>query len=148
MVRTTPRIAPARGYAGQGAVGAVAGFRLGRGIGVARIRLAKLDGADLSDANLEGKGPRPRSRWFERLPGSLRLGDTQAKALSELLQVFAWGEESALLAYAWQSSMVRICPMPIWKGSKAVTQGQLNRAHRNSGTKLPVGLTGVEDGKG
>ena len=96
----------------------------------------------------EREGPRPRSRWFERLPGSLRLGDTQAKALSELLQVFAWGEESALLAYAWQSSMVRICPMPIWKGSKAVTQGQLNRAHRNSGTKLPVGLTGVEDGKG
>jgi hypothetical protein len=32
------------------------------------------------------------------LPGSLRLRDTQAKALSELLQVFACGEESASLA--------------------------------------------------
>ena len=30
---------------------------------------------------------------------------------------------------------------------EAPTQDQLDRAHRNSGTKLPVGLTGVEDGK-
>jgi hypothetical protein len=34
------------------------------------------------------------------LPGPLRLGDTQAEALSELLQVFACGEESASLAFA------------------------------------------------
>ena len=33
-------------------------------------------------------------------PGPFRLGDTQAKALSELLQVFACGEESAALALA------------------------------------------------
>ena len=32
--------------------------------------------------------------------GPLRLGDTQAEALSELLQVFACGEESAALAFA------------------------------------------------
>jgi hypothetical protein len=32
-------------------------------------------------------------------PGPLRLGDTQAEALSELLQVFACGEESASLAF-------------------------------------------------
>jgi uncharacterized protein YjbI with pentapeptide repeats len=51
----------------------------------AYLRLARLDGADLSDANLEGV--------------------------------------------------------------EGLTQGQLNRAHRNSGMKLPAGLTGVEDGK-
>ena len=34
------------------------------------------------------------------LPGPLRLGDAQAEALSELLQVFACGEESASLAFA------------------------------------------------
>src|SRR5712671_1509820 len=34
------------------------------------------------------------------LPGQLRLGDAQAEALSELLQVFACGEESASLAFA------------------------------------------------
>src|SRR5712671_8122934 len=34
------------------------------------------------------------------LPGPLRLGDAQAEALSELLQVFACGEESAALAFA------------------------------------------------
>ena len=49
----------------------------------AYLRLAKLDGADLSDANLEGA-----------------LG---------------------------------------------LTHGQVNRAHCNSGPKLPAGLTGVED---
>jgi hypothetical protein len=32
-------------------------------------------------------------------PGPLRLGDAQAEALSELLQVFACGEESASLAF-------------------------------------------------
>ena len=32
--------------------------------------------------------------------GPLRLGDTQAEALSELLQVFACGEESAAIAFA------------------------------------------------
>ena len=32
--------------------------------------------------------------------GPLRLRDTQAEALSELLQVFACGEESAALAFA------------------------------------------------
>ena len=32
--------------------------------------------------------------------GPFRLGDTQAEALSELLQVFACGEESAALAFA------------------------------------------------
>jgi hypothetical protein len=34
------------------------------------------------------------------MPGPLRLGDAQAVALSELLQVFACGEESAALAFA------------------------------------------------
>jgi hypothetical protein len=34
------------------------------------------------------------------LPRPLRLGDAQAEALSELLQVFACGEESASLAFA------------------------------------------------
>ena len=34
------------------------------------------------------------------LPGPLRLGDAQTEALSELLQVFACGEESASLAFA------------------------------------------------
>jgi hypothetical protein len=34
------------------------------------------------------------------LPGPLRLEDAQAEALSELLQVFACGEESASLAFA------------------------------------------------
>ena len=34
------------------------------------------------------------------LPAPLRLGDAQAEALSELLQVFACGEESASLAFA------------------------------------------------
>jgi len=33
-------------------------------------------------------------------------------------------------------------------GAEGLTQGQLNRAHCNSGTKLPAGLTGVEDAKG
>jgi uncharacterized protein YjbI with pentapeptide repeats len=32
-------------------------------------------------------------------------------------------------------------------GTEGMTQGQLNRAHCNSGTKLPAGLTGVEDAK-
>jgi uncharacterized protein YjbI with pentapeptide repeats len=32
-------------------------------------------------------------------------------------------------------------------GAEGLTQAQLNRAHCNSGTKLPAGLTGVEDGK-
>jgi hypothetical protein len=32
-------------------------------------------------------------------------------------------------------------------GVKGLTQGQVNRVHWNSGTKLPVGLRGVEDGK-
>jgi len=32
--------------------------------------------------------------------GPFRIGDTQAEALSELLQVFACGEESAALAFA------------------------------------------------
>ncbi|HEX9464212.1 MAG TPA: hypothetical protein VGB82_16560 [Alphaproteobacteria bacterium] len=35
-----------------------------------------------------------------KLPGPLRLEDRQAEALSELLQVFACGEESAPLAFA------------------------------------------------
>jgi uncharacterized protein YjbI with pentapeptide repeats len=51
----------------------------------AYLRLAKLDGVDLSDANLEGV--------------------------------------------------------------EGLTEGQLNQVHCNSGTKLPAGLTGVEDGK-
>jgi uncharacterized protein YjbI with pentapeptide repeats len=33
------------------------------------------------------------------------------------------------------------------EGVEGLTQGQLNRAHCNSGTKLPAGLIGVEDGK-
>ena len=33
------------------------------------------------------------------------------------------------------------------EGVEGLSQGQLNRAHCNSGTKLPVGLTRVEDGK-
>ena len=33
------------------------------------------------------------------------------------------------------------------EGVEGLMHGQLNRAHRNSGTKLPAGLTGVEDGK-
>jgi len=32
-------------------------------------------------------------------------------------------------------------------GTEGLTQGQLNRTHRNSGTKLPAGLRGVEDAK-
>jgi len=33
------------------------------------------------------------------------------------------------------------------EGVESLTQGQLNRAHCNSGTKLSAGLTGAEDGK-
>ena len=33
------------------------------------------------------------------------------------------------------------------EGVEGLTQDQLDRAHRNSGTKLSAGLTGVEDGK-
>jgi hypothetical protein len=33
------------------------------------------------------------------------------------------------------------------EGVEGLTQAQLNRAHCDSGTKLPVGLTRVEDGK-
>jgi uncharacterized protein YjbI with pentapeptide repeats len=33
------------------------------------------------------------------------------------------------------------------EGVEGLTQGQLNRAHCNSGTKLPAGLRGVEDAK-
>jgi hypothetical protein len=51
------------------------------------------------------------------------------------------------LIFAWQSSTAQICLMPIWMVQKGLTQGQLNRAHCNSGTKLPTGLTGVEDAK-
>jgi hypothetical protein len=32
-------------------------------------------------------------------------------------------------------------------GVEGLTQGQLNRTHCNSGTRLPAGLTGVEDAK-
>ena len=32
-------------------------------------------------------------------------------------------------------------------GAEGLTQGQLDRAHLNSGTKLPAGLRGVEDAK-
>jgi hypothetical protein len=32
-------------------------------------------------------------------------------------------------------------------GAEGLTQAQLDRAHCNSGTKLPAGLTGVEDAK-
>jgi len=40
-------------------------------------------------------------------PGPLRLGDVQAEALSELLQVFACGEESASLAFAIEEAARR-----------------------------------------
>ena len=43
---------------------------------------------------LAAAGPAPSPK------GQLRLGDAQAEALSELLQVFACGEESASLAFA------------------------------------------------
>jgi uncharacterized protein YjbI with pentapeptide repeats len=33
-------------------------------------------------------------------------------------------------------------------GAEGLTQAQLDRAHCSSGTKLPAGLTGVEDAKG
>ena len=33
------------------------------------------------------------------------------------------------------------------EGVEGLTQGQLNRVHCNSGTKLPAGLTGAEDAK-
>jgi uncharacterized protein YjbI with pentapeptide repeats len=33
------------------------------------------------------------------------------------------------------------------EGVEGLTQGQLNLAHCNSGTKLPVGLIGIEDAK-
>jgi uncharacterized protein YjbI with pentapeptide repeats len=33
------------------------------------------------------------------------------------------------------------------EGVDGLTQDQIDRAHRNSGTELPAGLTGVEDGK-
>jgi uncharacterized protein YjbI with pentapeptide repeats len=33
------------------------------------------------------------------------------------------------------------------EGVEGLTQGQLNWAHCNSGTKLPAGLRGVEDAK-
>jgi uncharacterized protein YjbI with pentapeptide repeats len=33
------------------------------------------------------------------------------------------------------------------EGVDGLTQDQLDRAHRNSGTKLPAGLRGVEDAK-
>jgi hypothetical protein len=45
-------------------------------------------------------------------PGPLRLGDAQAEALSELLQVFACGEESASLAFA------RLGDSPIEDGAR------------------------------
>ena len=61
------------------------GPRCGADLRGAYLRLAQLDGADLSDANLEEV--------------------------------------------------------------EGLTQGQLDRAHCNSGTKLPAGLTGVEDAK-
>jgi uncharacterized protein YjbI with pentapeptide repeats len=32
-------------------------------------------------------------------------------------------------------------------GAEGLTQGQLDRAHLNSGTKLPAGLRGMEDAK-
>jgi uncharacterized protein YjbI with pentapeptide repeats len=32
-------------------------------------------------------------------------------------------------------------------GVEGLTRGQVDRAHSNSGTKLPIGLTGVEDAK-
>jgi uncharacterized protein YjbI with pentapeptide repeats len=32
-------------------------------------------------------------------------------------------------------------------GAEGLTQGQLDRAHLNNGTKLPAGLRGVEDAK-
>ena len=32
-------------------------------------------------------------------------------------------------------------------GAEGLTQAQLDRAHRNSGTKLPADLTGLEDAK-
>ncbi len=41
------------------------------------------------------------------LPGPLHLGDAPAQALSELLQVFACGEESASLAFA------HLCDSPV-----------------------------------
>ena len=33
------------------------------------------------------------------------------------------------------------------EGVEGLTQGQIDRAHINSGMKLPAGLTGVEDGR-
>ena len=33
------------------------------------------------------------------------------------------------------------------EGAEGITQAQLDRARCNSGTKLPAGLTGVDDGK-
>jgi hypothetical protein len=32
-------------------------------------------------------------------------------------------------------------------GAERLTKGQLDRVHCNSGTKLPAGMTGVENGK-
>src|ERR1700730_9280817 len=48
---------------------------------------------------------------------------------------------------AWQSSTAQDLADANLEGVEGLTHGQLNRAHCNSGTKLPAGLTGVEDAK-
>src|SRR5271155_1847569 len=64
--------------------------------------------------------------------------------------VHSWSEPHsevpicAVAIYAWRSSTAQISYANL-DGAKGLTQAQLERAHLNNGTKLPAGLTGVEN---
>jgi uncharacterized protein YjbI with pentapeptide repeats len=88
-----------------------------RGVG---FRHAKLDAADLRDARLGGAFLVGASLRGADLRGAyVRLAKLDSADLSDVNL----------------------------DGVEGLTQGQLNRTHCNSGTRLPAGLTGVEDAK-
>jgi len=86
----------------------------------AGFRHAKLDAADLRDARLGGAF----------LVGASLRGADLRRAYLRLAKLDGADLSDANL-----------------EGVEGLTQGQLNRARFNSGTRLPAGLTGVEDGK-
>ena len=103
-----------------------------------QLDAAVLIGADLRKANLRGAG-------FRHARGMLPTSVMPGLVVSFWLRRRCAVPICAVRIFAWQSSTAQISRMPIWVAWKGLTQGQLNRANCNSGTKLPMGLIGMEN---
>jgi uncharacterized protein YjbI with pentapeptide repeats len=106
----------------------------------AQLDAVTLTGADLRKANLRGAGFRHAKLDVTdlrdaRLGGALLVGASLAGADLRRAYLRLAKLDGADLSDA------------NLEGVEGLTQGQLNRARFNSGTRLPAGLTGVEDGK-